>query len=289
VIHHLELLFPERAVLPPDPVQRFLCYVIEDVADEWLYRAAVGSRWFFEENELLGGRELAREISAEVPASCDQVFTMVRTHMRSSCPRMGVTEDSIGAWTDEVLKPWLRVLGAHLARHPFLFGDRPSVADFAVFGGNAAHLLNDPLCRRWTEEEGPAVVTHTHRLLEPEPGTFGRWSDPADLPETLIDLLADLGRIYLPWVRRATRDGTAEIPFATGPKIPVPATDFLVDARGVLLARYVQHRCAAVDAALDRAGILSYFADDVEQATSLPDYSVPPTGRLNRPFPADVP
>ena len=42
MIHHLELRFPEPSVLPADPVQRFLCYVLEDAADEWLYRPAVG-------------------------------------------------------------------------------------------------------------------------------------------------------------------------------------------------------------------------------------------------------
>src|SRR5512139_1966918 len=90
VIHHLEMRFGDRLVVPPDPVQRFLCYVIEDFADEWLYRAAVGSRWFFEENASVGGYELAREISAEVPTTCDQVFAIVRAHMTSSCPPMGV-------------------------------------------------------------------------------------------------------------------------------------------------------------------------------------------------------
>jgi len=42
MIHHLELRFPEPSVLPADPLQRFLCYVLEDAADEWLYRPAVG-------------------------------------------------------------------------------------------------------------------------------------------------------------------------------------------------------------------------------------------------------
>src|SRR5262249_14502993 len=55
MIHHLELRFPEPAVLPDDPVQRFLCYVIEDAADEWFYRPAVGSRWYFTENGRVGG------------------------------------------------------------------------------------------------------------------------------------------------------------------------------------------------------------------------------------------
>ncbi len=71
MIHHLELRFPEPAVLPPDPVQRFVCYVIEDAADEWLYRPAVGTRWYFAENAAVGGFELARDIAVRMPVSCD--------------------------------------------------------------------------------------------------------------------------------------------------------------------------------------------------------------------------
>jgi len=274
------------AVLPPDPLQRMLCYIIEDMADEWLYRAVVGTRWYCPENTAVGGFELAREIRAEVPASCDQVRDMVRAHMESSCPPMGVSPDSIDAWVGEVLKPWLRVLGAHLDRSPFLFGARPSLADFALFGGNAAHLLNDPLCHRWTEEESPAVLPFTDRLLEPEAETFGDWNDPADVPETMLALVADLGRLYLPWVSRATVEGAAEIPFSGGRYGPVQATEFLKAARGVLLARYVEHRCAALDAILERAGIRAYFADEVKHATAVPDYGPPPRARFNRPFPA---
>ena len=45
------------------------------------------------------------------------------------------------AWIEEVLKPWQRTLSAHLETHPYIFGARPSLADFAFFGGNAARLL----------------------------------------------------------------------------------------------------------------------------------------------------
>src|SRR2546428_405364 len=168
MIHPLELRFPEPAVFPADPVQRFLCYVLEDAADEWLYRPAVGSRWFFAENNAVGGFELARDIAVRMPVPCDQAYAGVGAHVRSSCPPLGVTADTIQLWIDDVLRPWLRVLGAHLARRPYLLGERPSLADFALFGGNAAHFTNDPLCCRWVEEDGPAVVQHTHRLLEPE-------------------------------------------------------------------------------------------------------------------------
>src|SRR6266481_2304832 len=122
MIHHLELRFPERAVLPQDPVQRFLCYVIEDAADEWLYRTAVGSRWFFPENAAVGGFELARDISVRMPVACDQAHVAVGEHVRSSCPPLGVTAETIQLWIDDVLRPWLRIFGAHLACSPYLFG-----------------------------------------------------------------------------------------------------------------------------------------------------------------------
>jgi glutathione S-transferase len=283
MIHHLELRFPEPSVLPPDPIVRFVCYVIEDAADEWLYRPAVGTRWHFAENAAVGGFELARDIAVKMPVACDQAYAGVGAHVRSSCLPLGVRPETIGLWVDDVLRPWMRRLGAHLARCPYLFGERPSLADFALFGGNAAHFTNDPLCRRWTEEDAPAVVEHTHRLLEPEDQRFGPWD--ATAPDTLVALLGELGRCYLPWVSRACDDGVADVVFATGTRVPVRATEFLRDARATLLARYVAHRSERLDAVLADAGILRFFAEHVEHAGAIPDVRQPPRPALNRPFP----
>jgi hypothetical protein len=129
-------------------------------------------------------------------------------------------------------------------------------------------------------------VRHTHRLLQPEDEAFGDWSDPSDVPESLIALLADLGRLYLPWVARATVAGSAELAFASGQRIEVAATDFLKEARGVLLARYVALRCDALDRVLERAGILRWYADHVGEAVDIPAWDKPPRPTLNRPFAA---
>ncbi len=287
MIHHLELRFPEPAVLPQDPVQRFLCYVLEDAADEWLYRPAVGSRWHFPENNAVGGFELGRDIAVRMPVPCDQAYLGVGEHVRSSCPPLGVTADTIQGWIDDVLRPWFRVLGAQLAERPYVFGERPSLADFGLFGGNAAHFTNDPLCRRWLEEDGPAVVQHTHRLLEPEDQQFGAWDDPRHVSDTLTALLAELGRRYLPWVSRACVEGVADVVFEDGTRIAVHATEFLRQARAVLLARYAGSRSERLDATLDRAGILPFFAEHVGRAGSIPDFRQPPRPALNRPFPPE--
>jgi glutathione S-transferase len=285
MIHHLELCFREPAILPADPVQRFLCYLVEDMSDEWLYRPAVGTRWHFPENAAVAGFELARDITVRMPMSCDQAHAIVGEHVRSSCPPLGVTPDNIQQWVDQVLRPWLRVLGAHLADRPYIFGRRPSLADFALFGGNAAHFVNDPVCRRWVEEDAPAVVQHTHRLLEPEDPGLSGWDEPGDVPATLIALLADLGRIYLPWVSRACIDGSADVILTPEVRVTVGASEFLRAARATLLARYRELRCAALDSVLTEAGILPFFAEAVAGAGTIPDYREPPRPALNRPFP----
>jgi glutathione S-transferase len=284
MIHHLELRFPNRAVVPADPCAAFICYALEDGLDEWFYRPAVGSRWFCEENARVGGWELARDATHETPATGDQVFAVVREYVTGTCAPFGVTADNVGSWIAEVLKPWLRVAGAHLAVQPYFLGARPSLADFALFGADAAHFTNDPLCRKWVDAEGPALVKHTHRLAEPEDQRFGNWSRSGEIPETLIAVLADLGRIYLPWVSRAGVDGAAEVRFANGQRTTIAATPFLRNARATLLARYAALRSDALDAVLRRAGILSYYADYAEQAGEVPDYRQPPRPSLNRPF-----
>ena len=285
MIHHLELRFPERSVLPENSVQRFLCYLIEDATDEWYYRVAVGSRWSFAENHSVGGYELARDFTVATPIPCDQAYAATGAHVRSTLAPIGVTPDNVELWMDEVLRPWLRVLGAHLADHPYLFGGRPSLADFGVFGGSAAHFVNDPLCRHWTDEDSPAVVLHTNRLLEPEDQPDGDWHESGDPPATLVALLRELGRTYLPWVSRACVDGAGEIAFADGTRVRIVPTDFLRDARRVLLARYVELRDERLDGVLERAGLLPYFADFTQHAGTVADFREPPRPALNRPFP----
>lgn len=285
MIHHLELRFPDPAVLPDDPVLRFLDYLVEDAADEWLYRPAVGTRWHFPENAAVGGFELARDVAARVPLACDDAHAAVGAHVRASCAPLGVTAENVQAWVDHVLRPWMRVLGAHLETRPYLFGARPALADFALFGGHAAHFTNDPLCRRWVDADAPAVVRHTYRLLEPEDQSFGAWDDGGDLPATLRALLADLGRVYLPWVSRACVAGVADAVLAPDVRVTIAATDFLRAARATLLARYRDLRSARLDAVLEEAGILRYFADAVADAGTVPDCREPPRPALNRPFP----
>jgi len=283
LIEHLELRFPERSVLPDDSVQRFLCWIVEDAADEWYYRTAVGSRWSFEENHRVGGFELARDFTTVTPIPCDQAYAATGAYVTSTLAPIGVTPETAQHWMDEVLRPWLRVAGAHLATRPFLFGERASIADFGVFGGNAAHYTNDPLCRRWLDADGPALVLHTNRLLEPEDVPLGAWDDEPS--PTLVALLGELGRTYLPWVSRACADGAADVTFADGTRVRIQASDFLREARGVLLARYVALRDARLDAVLERAGLLPWFADYVGHATAVPDRRQPPRPALNRPFP----
>ena len=49
---------------------------------------------------------------------------------------------------------------------------------------------------------------------------------------------------------------------------------------------FVQARCPELDAVLDRAGILVWFADYVDQAGTIPDASRVPRPALNQPYPA---
>ena len=64
----------------------------------------------------------------------------------------------------------------------------------------------------------------------------------------------------------------------------IASTPFLDNARGVMLARYVDARSPALDAILEAAGVLRYFADHVDQATAVPDVRERAQPQENRPY-----
>ena len=274
---------PGRGVLPDDPTLRFLAYLLDDFSDEWFYRPAVGSRWCYDANTVTGGWQLAEELSVNVPVPGAMVRQMVVATMTGSLGRIGIQADQIDVWMSEVVVPWFRALDDHLGTG-YLLGERPSLADFALFGANAAHFVGDPYCRELADEHGPAVVAHTNRLRLPQEQNFGSWLEQGDIPPTLIAVVAEAGRHYLPWVAEATVEGSATVELADGVTADIASAPFLDHARGVMRARYVEARSPRLDAVLEEAGVLRYFADHVDRATAVPDVRRRAQPADNRPY-----
>ena len=299
LILHLDRRHPAASVSPPG-VLEFLDFLIDDFVDEWLYRPAIGTRWLNEENRVTGSWEIARDASystavpAEIqamldepppPPTSDAIRGFVAAAMGGAMAVAGVNEDNIQPWMEESVEPFQRTLDAHLAERPYLFGERPSLGDFGIFGSDMAHFANDPACRRRLEEVAPRLVTHTQALATSRGREVGGWMEPDAAPETLIDVLSHLGRHYLPWVTEATAAGSAEVRFGDTVST-IEATDFVKGSRAVLLGRYVAARCDELDAILDRAGLLPYLADHLDGAGEVPDPAIPPRPTVNWPYPA---
>lgn len=285
IIEHLDTVTPsQHSVLPDDLTLRFLAYLIDDFVDEWFYRPAVGSRWSYPDNTVAAGWQLAEELSTARGVPGATIRELVVATMTNSLPKLGVSAENIDAWMSETVAPWFEVLDAHLGAEGYLFGSRPSIADFALFGANVAHFVGDPYCRVIADEHGPNVVAHTHRLMVPGQFEFGDWIDATEVPASLIAVVAEMGRHYLPWMAAATVDGSAAVTLREGVETEIASSSFLDRARGVMLARYVAARSDELDSVLERAGVLQYFADHVEQATSVPDPAPPAQPSDNRPY-----
>jgi len=284
IIEHLDTTTrPGRSVIPEDPTLRFLAHLLDDFSDEWFYRPAVGSRWSYPANRDTAGWQLAEELSAFLGMPGARIRANVVTTMTASLPRLGVAPGTIDAWMEETVVPWFQALDAHLG-DGYLLGDRPSIADFALFGANVAHFVGDVWCRELADEHGAAAVAHTHRLQMPQRQSFGAWITADTIPDTLIDVIAQMGRHYLPWVSVAAVEGAASVRLSDAVTVDIDASAFLRSARQIMLARYVEARSPELDAILDAAGVLSYFADHVDQATTVPDPSAPPRPVDNRPY-----
>ena len=281
IIEHLDTLTPaERSITPSDPTQRFLSHLLDDFSDEWFYRPAVGSRWNFPGNTQTAGWQIAEELSSLIGMPGDFTRQNVVATMTANCPKLGVVDGSIDAWMGDVVAPWFDALEGHLG-DGYLLGDRPCLADFALAGANLAHFVGDPVCRELVDEHSPAAVAHTHRLAMPHRQVFGGWAD--GVADSLVAVIAQMGRHYLPWVTDATVNGAATVTIGDH-TIEIRSSAFLDNARGVMLARYAEARSPELDAILDAAGVRTYFADHLDQATAVPDSTLPARPTDNRPY-----
>lgn len=160
----LEKEHPERPILPDDPVVRFVALLIEDYADEWLWRSAMHYRWSYEHDRELLSRILADEITAHL-----RVPRFVRRHMLKLRQRIGwVVNDGVNHATREHVELGYRTalnnMTQMLRDRPYLLGTTPSIADIGLMGPMLRHFGQDPTPAEIMRNEAPSVYEWLARV-----------------------------------------------------------------------------------------------------------------------------
>lgn len=162
-----------RSFLPATPVQRVLCYLVEAFSDAWLVLPAMHYRWSFPSQRAWLEREWGAMLSPDAPL--EKRLAEARRQMQAfggSLPALGVNKATV----PDVEAGWAKLLAAldaHLARHDFVLGGRPSLADVALMGPLFAHLYRDPVPGLLMRQTAPHVAWWVERMNGPAPGGPG--------------------------------------------------------------------------------------------------------------------
>ncbi|MXW54980.1 MAG: glutathione S-transferase family protein [Gammaproteobacteria bacterium] len=196
IIERMEATIPEPSIHPAEPVCRFVSILLEEFGDEW------GNKWMF---HLRWAREIdqigcARRIAAMVNPNADEdqiakASQSIRERMVGRVWFVGSNETT-APLIEASFQDSLKLLDQHLESRRYLFGDRPSFADFGLWGqiynANRDHTPAQIISKTRN------IQAWLDRMLNPiSLGPFDEWSS---LSSTLSPLLAtQVGSMFLRW------------------------------------------------------------------------------------------
>ncbi|HVZ92227.1 MAG TPA: glutathione S-transferase family protein [Rhizomicrobium sp.] len=205
MIFELERLHPERSIVPSDAGHAFLAYLLEDFADEWGTKAMFHYRWFRERDQEQMSRWLAfdRLRGAGRRAILDAAEAF-RVRQLGRMALVGCTSENAPA-IEESAKKILALFEAHVTEQDYLFGSRPSLADFAWFG-QLSQLAVDPTPQETMRDAYPFTLRWLANLDDAS-GADGEWASV--LAPAIRGLLSLAGDIYFPFLS-ANADAVAK-------------------------------------------------------------------------------
>ena len=199
MIEWFEQQHPQHPIIPPDPLQSFVCRLLEDWADEWWWRPAMHYRWHYDKAARFASYHLAGELlgSGPLPRWLKRRF-LQRRQRRGYTTGDGITDANVAAIEADVDDLWGQ-LEAIFTRRSFLLGERPSLADVGFSGPFFRHFALDCVSLERLRQCAPSVLAWVARLWNTQlDGVEGDW--PEGIPEGLTGLLEHMGRGYLPYL-----------------------------------------------------------------------------------------
>lgn len=222
IIAEVETTEPGPSVMPDGPVQRFASELLHVYADNWLLIPAMHYRWNYNEDWIYS--EFGRSSSPdETPEEQYRLGKERGAMFKGFVPMLGINEDTIPG-IERSYEAFLAEFSTHLETHPYLFGNRPSLADFAFLGPLYAHLYRDPASGEIMKRLAPNVYDWTERTHSGQNGS-GELIGEDQIPQTLLPLMARHMSEHLPVIEATNAQFTewhksaeagAELPRAFG-------------------------------------------------------------------------
>lgn len=261
IIEAMEARFPEPSIYPDDPIAAFVCALIEEWGDEWGNKWMFHYRWAREVDQIAASRRLVAEGAPGLSEDeIGQRAAMVRTRMVDRVWFVG-SNDVTAPQIEQSFTDTLPRLERHLAERAYLFGARPSFADFALWG-QIYNARKDPTPERILADF-PRVSAWLDRMVEPSnEGPFESWDG---LAGTLTPILTEqIAGLFLPWddanaraVLAGDEEFSVELAGETWTQKP---QRYHAKSLGELRKKYatVQHS-AALDAVMDKTGCQAWL------------------------------
>lgn len=186
-----------RSIIPDDPALGFLAHLLEDMADEFLVLAMFDYRWALPRDQAFCAR---RQISGWMsPMPSDQFEQVAETFRLRQSGMLQLASPGEGNRTllQSFYHRALAILEGGQERSLFLFGSRPSLADFGWFG-QLSQCAIDPTASEIMRSEAPRTFQWV-QLLDDSSGIEGEWSGWDGL-QTVRELLQLAATTYLPFM-----------------------------------------------------------------------------------------
>lgn len=198
IIHELETRHPgERSVIPPTPAGRFLARLIEDFADEWLPIPLLAFRWTSDEDvNFCARRQMQGWLGAVGEAELSAGIERFSARQRKLRMLLGAANLAAMPMFVSQYEALLDILEAGLSRSLFLFGERPSIADFGLHGMFSQFVI-DPTPSKILRDRAVRLFQWT-QYIDDLSGHDGDWSDAPASSETVRGLVKLAGKSLLP-------------------------------------------------------------------------------------------
>lgn len=201
-IERLEREHSDRSLRHPDAALGFLDALIEDYADEWVSKLMFHYRWADADGVAWARGHLIRQINPHLAdAAIEKMGSWFAQRQIGRLEVVGCGEATAPLMQAAYLR-LLALLDALIRARPFLFGERPAAADFALCGQLAQLCLYDPGAARIAHARAPRVVAWTQRLEDLSGWTVrdSQWLDRTAALPALQPLLDEMGATYVPYL-----------------------------------------------------------------------------------------